>query len=201
MAVALLETSAFTADPMTRVTSLQIVGLTGPNASGKSEVAAHLGRRGFAYHSLSDVVREEAARRGLPAERVHLIATGNDLRRREGPATLALRIAGRLQGRDVVDSIRNPAEVTALRALPGFRLLGVDAPVEVRFERAQRRARAGDGDTLAEFTRREAQENTADPSAQQLQATLELADARLVNNGSLADLFHAVDDLLAVWSR
>jgi len=179
--------------------SLRIVGLTGPNASGKSEVAAHLGRRGFAYHSLSDVVREEAARRGLPPEREHLIKIGNDLRRGEGPATLARRIASRLQGRDVVDSIRNPAEVAALRALRGFKLLGVDAPVEVRFERARRRARAGDGDTLAEFTRREAQENTADPSAQQLQTTLALADARLVNGGSLDELFRQVDARLAEW--
>ena len=39
------------------------MGLTGPNASGKGEVALYLGGHGYSLHSLSDVVREEAVRR------------------------------------------------------------------------------------------------------------------------------------------
>jgi hypothetical protein len=54
---------------------------------------------GFAVHSLSDVVREEAAARGLPPERGHLIEVGNDLRRLFGPGALAERIVPRLAGR------------------------------------------------------------------------------------------------------
>ena len=69
-----------------------VIGLTGPNAAGKGEVAAHLATLGFDIHSLSDVVREEAARQGLPPDRVHLIRVGNELRRREGPGALAQRI-------------------------------------------------------------------------------------------------------------
>ena len=38
-----------------------VIGLTGPNAAGKGEVANHLEARGFRLHSLSDIVREEAA--------------------------------------------------------------------------------------------------------------------------------------------
>ena len=184
--------------PPRRETSLA-VGLTGPNAAGKSEVAAHLVRRGFTYHSLSDVVRAEADRRGLDPTRLHLIEIGNDLRRREGPASLAVRIRSRLGNRDVIDSIRNPAEVEKLRGLPDFHLLGVDAPVEVRFERSRRRGRLGDGDTLDEFRRREEIENTLDPAAQQLRATLELADAVLRNEGSLDELCGHVDRLLHDW--
>jgi dephospho-CoA kinase len=46
-----------------------VVGLTGANAAGKGEVALHLCDRGFRVHSLSDIVREEAERRGLAPER------------------------------------------------------------------------------------------------------------------------------------
>ena len=175
------------------------MGLTGPNAAGKSEVARHLVQRGFAYHSLSDIVREEADRLSLDHSRENLIRVGNDLRREGGPAVLARRIRSRLQGNSVIDSIRNPAEVKELRRDGRFRLLGVEAPIEVRFQRSQRRARIGDGDSLDEFRRREEMENTSDPAAQQLRATLALADARLSNGAGLEDLFRGVEEQLATW--
>ena len=156
-------------------------------------MAEHLARSGFALHSLSDVVREEAANRGLPPEREHLIRIGNLLREREGPGALASRILPRLGRRDVVDSIRNPAEVEVLRGLPHFVLLGIDASGEKRFERSLQRDRAGDPRTLAEFRRREEQENSSDPNAQQLQATFRLADRVLLNDGSLEHLQSAVE--------
>ena len=58
-----------------------VIGLTGPNASGKGEVGDYLAQRGFKLHSLSDIVREEAAAHGLAPEREHLIRIGNELRR------------------------------------------------------------------------------------------------------------------------
>lgn len=176
-----------------------VIGLTGPNASGKGEIAARLGSRGFTLHSLSDVVREEAARRGFPAEREFLIQVGNALRREGGPGVLAARILPRLQdgGRAVVDSIRNPAEVRVLReSLPRFVLLGVQAPLDTRYRRSLERARPGDPRTLEEFAAREAQENTADPTTQQLDETFRLADRVLDNTGDLARLAAALDRLL-----
>jgi len=116
-----------------------------------------------------------------------------------GPALRALRTRTRLGRRDVIDSIRNPAEVAELRKLEGFHLLGIDAPVKLRFERSQRRGRAGDGETLEEFRRREEEENSHDPAAQQLQATFALADVRAANNGTLEELRGQVDRLLERW--
>jgi dephospho-CoA kinase len=174
-----------------------VIGLTGPNAAGKGEVARYLATLGFQVHSLSDVVREEAARRRLPPEREHLIRIGNDLRRSGGPGALARQISARLGAKDVVDSIRNPAEVAVLREVPGFVLFGVTAPTRLRFERSVTRARAGDPQTLAEFEERERQENGAAPEAQQLDATFRLADRVLVNDGDLAGLSAQVERLLA----
>jgi len=173
-----------------------VIGLTGPNAAGKGEVAACLRDRGFTVHSLSDVVREEAAARGLPPEREHLIRIGNLLREEGGPGALARRILPRLGDRDVVDSIRTPGEVEVLRGLPRFVLVAVRAPLETRFHRALARGRPGDPRTLEEFEARERQENATDPFAQQLDATFRLADRVLDNATGLDELRRAVERLL-----
>jgi len=174
-----------------------VLGLTGPNAAGKGEVAALLQEWGFSCHSLSDVVREEALRRGRTVSRDDLIVTGNELRREGGPGALAERILPRLGNRDVVDSIRNPAEVAVLRRLPRFVLVGVDAPPEARFERA--RSRKGRGDAvsdLAAFLAKEAEEDSSEETNQRLSATFALRDRTLFNGGSLEDLREAVRALL-----
>jgi dephospho-CoA kinase len=173
-----------------------VLGVTGPNAAGKGEVSAYLKTLGFAVHSLSDIVREEAALRGLPPEREHLIRIGTLLREEGGPGVLAERLIPRLGARDVVDSIRHPAEVAALRRVNGFVLVGVDAPDQLRFARSRLRARPGDPESFAEFTARERQENSANPAGQQLRATFALADRVVFNNGDLRALQLAVDGLL-----
>jgi len=191
---------------------MSIVGLTGPNAAGKGEVANILRARGYSYHSLSDVVREEASLRGLDHTRENLIRVGNELRAAQGPGALAERIVAKIVGpagavpeergsgsspwlihvpagvNAIVDSIRNPAEVAVLRRLAGFLLVGVNAPIAVRFDRSRVRARAGDGTTLEEFARKESLENSTDAAAQQLTQTFMLADVVIDNSGTLSDL-------------
>jgi len=173
-----------------------VLGVTGPNAAGKGEVSEYLRTLGFAVHSLSDIVREEAAARGFPPEREHLIRIGTLLREQGGLGVLAERLLPRLEGWDVVDSIRNPAEVELLRHVPGFVLIGVDAPAELRFARSRLRARPGDPGSFAEFAARERQENSQNPAGQQLRATFVLADRVIDNNGDLDVLHLNVDDLL-----
>ncbi|GAB4222146.1 MAG: dephospho-CoA kinase [Acidobacteriota bacterium] len=176
-----------------------VIGLTGPNAAGKGEVARYLASRGFACHSLSDIVREQALAAGGDVSRESLIETGRRLRREGGPGILAEMLVPRLEGRAVVDSIRHPAEVAVLRRLPAFRLLGVDADVSVRFERARRRARAGDAPDLDGFRAQEALENRPDADSQQLAATLALADAVVRNEGTIDELIESVRAVLAGW--
>ncbi len=175
-----------------------IIGLTGPNAAGKGAAAEALKSLGFAYHSLSDAVREAAILRGRTTDRNDLILTGNELRREGGAGILAELTLPRLGERDIVDSIRNPAEVEVLRRLPGFLLLGVTALPEARFERARRRQGRGDAvASLRSFLDKEAEENTADPAAQQLSATFALADRVIHNDGSIDDLHQDIRELVA----
>ena len=68
-------------------------------------------------------------------------------------------------------------------------------------EEAERQTRQA-GEALDELIRRrEAQENTSDPTAQRLDATFRLADRILANDGDLVALYAAVDDLLAELER
>lgn len=173
-----------------------LLGLTGPNAAGKGEVARLLARRGWPVHSLSDVVRDEARARGLGVERIVLIEVGTDLRSRFGPGVLAERILEKVHGDAVIDSIRSPFEVEVLRRRPDFTLVGVDAPIAVRWRRAVERGREGDVPDFDTFVAREQLENRDHPNSQQLVRTLSLADLVVVNDGSLEQLEQAVDGVV-----
>ncbi len=130
-----------------------IIGLTGRNASGKTEVSEYLKSRGFEYHSLSDEIREEIRSRGQEITREVLICVGNELRAKFGPGVLAERVLLRLghERNYVVDSIRNPTEVQVLRRRKDFVLLGLEAEEQLRFERSRARAREGAARTLQQF--------------------------------------------------
>jgi dephospho-CoA kinase len=174
----------------------RLIGLTGPNGAGKGEVAAFFVSRGYSYRSLSDIIREKLASVGLPSGRDNLIAKGNELRRTGGPDVLARLTLRNIQGRTVIDSIRNPAEVECLRKEDGFILLAIDAPPALRFERVLRRGRDESAATLDDFIRKEVEEMGANPEAQQIHRCLEMADAVIMNDGALDDLHRRLEAFL-----
>ena len=175
-----------------------LIGLTGRNASGKGEVAKYLEQKSFYYCSLSDVIRDEIRRRGQPLTREALIQTGNELRQQFGPAVLAQRILEKIENdrNYVIDSIRNPKEVEALRAAKNFKLVVVTAPIEVRYERLTTRAREGDPITFERFAELEQREMQGDENSQNLLRVEAMADKEIRNDGSLEQLHKAVDGLV-----
>jgi dCMP deaminase len=176
-----------------------IIGLTGLNACGKGAVVEFLVSRGFEMFSLSDELRAEIRSRGLEVDRDRLILVGTEIRERFGPGVLAERVLGRMELHHnyVVDSIRNPAEVEALRRRKDFLLLVVEAEPERRFQRALLRNRESTPDSLERFLEQEGRElASANPSAQQLAATIRLADIRVDNNGTEVELHQRLTELL-----
>ena len=138
-----------------RSTKQIIIGLTGPNGAGKGEVANFLKSKGFAYYSLSDVIRDEATKRNLEHSRENLRIIGNELRESFGPSVLGKltleKIENQKVSRAVVDSIRNPEEIKQLKTNHAFFLLGVTSKIETRFERAMKRNRNENALNLEEF--------------------------------------------------
>ncbi|PWT93186.1 MAG: hypothetical protein C5B54_02270 [Acidobacteria bacterium] len=177
-----------------------IIGLTGKNAAGKGEVAAYLKDKSFYYYSLSDVIRDELNARNIAITRDSLIATGNELRQNFGNDVLARRILEKLDPNRnyVIDSIRNPAEITALRKSGRFALINVEAAAEARFQRIRARARENDPQTLAEFQKKEEAENRNDAlHKQSIEECQALADFTIVNDGTLAELHAKASTLVS----
>jgi len=179
-----------------------IIGLTGTNGAGKTVTADYLLTKGFEFHSLSDEIRRELERQGLEANRENLIETGNRLRREHGPAVLAERIKQRLRPdrHYVIDSIRSPYEVDALRATGDFRLLHLDAPRESRYERVVKRGGPRTPKSFEQFAEQEDRElKSDDPTKQQLVACYEKADETVDNADSIERLQGRIADIVTGW--
>ena len=100
----------------------QCVGLTGRMSSGKGEVVRILEKNNYKYISLSDMVREEAARAKKEITRSDMQNIGNRLRELRGPGILGKRVREKIENSDyekwVIDGIRHPSEIDAFCALP-----------------------------------------------------------------------------------
>ncbi|MBI3632154.1 MAG: AAA family ATPase [Candidatus Vogelbacteria bacterium] len=178
-----------------------VLGVTGTNASGKDTVADHLKQTyGFRTYSLSDEIRAELTKKGLPHTRENLIAAGNELRQKFLPNELAVRTLERIRGSAahniIITSIRNPAEIDEFkRNFPKFKMVFVDAPVELRFERARARGKIGEGNSLQTFKTLEEKELQGNKNEQQLLVCAERADFSLINDSTLEDLYNKIGKL------
>ena len=175
-----------------------LVGLTGRNASGKTTVVQWFAGRGIRTVSCSDSIRAWLAEQGIEESREALIEGGRELRRRGGSGILAEMLLEALGGEDaVIDSIRTPGEVEALRARDDFILIEVTAGADSRWARSQGRARPGDPADRATFVAQEESEEVAsDEAGQALVATAEMADLILINEGTVEGLHEDLENLL-----
>jgi len=177
-----------------------LVGLTGRNASGKSTFVEWFSAKGLRSVSCSDSIRSWLRDQGLETTRDALIEGGRQLRRRGGAGVLAEMLLEILDGEDaVVDSIRTPAEVKALRERGDFFLIEVRADQEARWERMNQRGRSGDPlDKEVFLKQEEAEASSKDEAGQALDATAEMADVTIDNDGTLEELEMKLEE---VWSN
>ena len=182
-----------------------IIGVTGSIGSGKNTIAEHLKEKGFSYCSLSDLLREEAQARGnTNFTRKDLQDLGDELRIRFGPSILAKRALEKASKdgaeKIVLNSIKNPAELSYLREQPNFYLLGLVVSQKVRFKRKLASGRSDDGDIKSweEFLRKDKREMESDQKAlgQQADFCLKHADFIIENTGTIEELFGEVEKIL-----
>jgi dephospho-CoA kinase len=179
---------------------LKIVGFVGMPGSGKS-VAADVAREmNIPVVVMGDVIREEAARRGLPPTDRNLGAVGNDLRDKEGPDAIAARCLAKIRETKVpvvvVEGIRSKTEVDLFRkSSNGFQLIEVFVPDEVRLARIRSRGRSDDAnqsDLAAAVADRDARE-----LGWGMGEAIRAADLRIENAGSVAEFMGKVREVLA----
>jgi dCMP deaminase len=178
-----------------------IIGVTGSYGAGKDSVADILQGMNFSHVSFSDLLREELKRRKQKITRDRLIAVGNELRSKNGPAVLAKIALEKVEDGEnfVFTSIRNPYEVELLNKRDDFVMVKVTAPDAVRLKRLVARNREEDPKTVKQLREKEAKENSSDPNAQQLQTVARMARITLVNDSTLEKLETKVVKLVKDW--
>lgn len=173
---------------------LNIIGVVGQPLSGKDSVARILAERGYAHVSTGDLLRAYMQEVGLGEPTRPLTrSTANALRAEHGPDYLVHLALEKHPDHVVVGGIRTVPEAEALKAAGG-RIVWVEAPQPLRFERLSVRNRTGDDVTIEEFQAQEAAETvSANPNEQNVGALEALADVTVVNDGDLAALTTAVE--------
>ena len=174
-----------------------LIGLTGRNASGKSTIVNWFSKKGLETSSCSDSIRASRVGSIFCSASHALIEGGRELRRKGGAGILAEMLLEILDGKDaVVDSIRTPGEVESLRKRDDFILIEVRANTETRWKRLQSRARTGDPLDKETFLKQERAEVEAkDDAGQALNATAELADLVILNDGTEKELLDDLEEL------
>lgn len=171
-----------------------IVGVTGTIGAGKDTVAKYFEEvLGFTHHSLSEILHDEADRRGMEQTRDTWFKLGNEIRAEFGTGELARRLVEKVNKEKaekvILTSIRTPGEVEVIReAWSNFYFLGVDAPIELRYERVQGRGNLADDVTLDKFRAQEGREFATEGSGQQLGNTMAMADIIVQNEGTIEEL-------------
>lgn len=172
------------------------IGLSGTNGAGKDTVAGLLAaEHGFLFISVTEALRDELRRRGLPVDREHLRALSAEWRREFGLGVLVDRAVQRYDKLPigaykglVIASLRNPAEADRVHELGGV-VAWIDADPKVRFARiranAASRDRAGEDDkTFEQFLAEEKAEmyRSGDEATLDMSGVKALADMTLMND-------------------
>lgn len=149
--------------------NITFIGLAGTNGSGKDTVGLILAEKfGYLFIPVTELLRNEARRRGLPIEREFLRPISAEWRRELGLGVLVDKaIAEYEKDADkytgvVISSLRNPGEADRIHEFGGT-MVWLDACPQVRYDRVQANAvvrnRAGeDNKTFEQFLAEEEDE-------------------------------------------
>lgn len=177
-----------------------IIGLTSPNCAGKGEVARWLVEEyGFLHLSVRELLEEKLGERGRVNDRNAMRLLANELRAQHGHDYFVRVLCERACAQPrpvVVESIRNPSEVRALRHC-GARLFAVNADLRVRYERASKRGSSTDRVSFQEFcTQDDAEMFSVNPHEQSVGGCVRSADVLFTNNGTVEELQAQIDAVM-----
>lgn len=177
---------------------MKIIGVGGTDGSGKDTIGNVLAEKyGWLFVSVTDILRDEAKRRGLTLSRQVLRQISAEWRRELGLGVLVDKAVDAYKSSEkeytglVMASLRNPGEADRIHELGGT-MVWVDADPKVRYERIMTRKRGTEDEvTYEQFMA----EEKAQSSHSGDEATLSLSDVKakcdisLENNGNDIEAF------------
>ena len=140
-----------------------VVGLAGMPGAGKSVVVSVAKEMTYGVVVMGDVVREEAANRGLELNPENLGKIMLELRRKEGENVIAKRCIPKIislkESKVIVDGVRSLSEVEEFKKhFPSFTLIAIHSSPETRFKRLYHRQRSDDPKNWEIFHERDMRE-------------------------------------------
>ncbi len=189
---------------LSRLECIMLLGVTGRNAAGKTTIVEWFVNQGWDGCSCSDAIRHWLRENGQEITRENLTQGGRTLRSQGGAGILAEMLLDRMDSEQntIIDSIRTPDEVYALRSRDDFLLIEVNVPLDLRWKRMQERARDGDPVDYEFFLKQEDAEAIAeDSSGQALIATANLSDIVISNDGTLSELYESLEILTSTFNQ
>lgn len=166
----------------------QALCVTGMPGCGKEEFLQIAAKAGHEVIRMGDLIRKEAARRGLPAGDDAVGGMADEERRKHGPDIWARRTLEHLREEGIViDGLRSLNELAVFREAfeDRLRVVAVFASPETRARRIVRRGRPDDVVTKEDLRVRDEREMRWG-----LGNVIAMADFMIINEGSLDD-FHA----------
>lgn len=178
----------------------KIIGIAGTNGAGKDTLGELLAERcGYKFVSVSDILRAELTKQGVPHEREHLSNLSTKWAREHGPGVLSVKTIEAYVEEEkaegykglAIGSIRRPAEAHAVQQEGGV-VLWIDADQKTRYDRisAGARNRATDNLSFTEWAAEEDREmnpKTDDPNVLNMAATRDACDHIVMNDFATQD--------------
>lgn len=185
---------------------MKLIGLSGTNGSGKDTVGAFLAESfGYCFISVTNTLRGEVTRRGLPIQRENTRMVSTEWRKEFGLAVLVDKALEEFSKDTasykglVISSLRNPGEADRIHELGGI-VVWVDADSKIRYERVVKRLRSTDDQkTYEQFRGEEKAEIThsGDATTLNMSAVKLKSDIFLENSGdSIAKFKEKVEQSL-----
>lgn len=176
-----------------------IIGLVGEIASGKDTAADYLVETyGAKSISFSQPLREILDILYQPQNRANMAGLGDTLRGQFGQDLLSKVIAMKTKASKdkiiVLPNVRLESDIVYLKKLPGFVLAAIETQAETRFKRLTSRGQNTDDKTKtwAEF-----QKDAKLYTEKHIRSLMKSCRFQLDNNGSKAELYAQLDQLIA----
>ena len=173
----------------------KVIGICGAISSGKDTAGEHIsGKLNIPIFECSRPVIEEVKRRGLELTRKNMMLVGRDLAEGKKGAFPMKLFLDQIKDRGVVTGIRDPENIIYLRKNAKLIFIGVEANSNLRYERAKKRNKLPEAQTLEEFEKHEEYERQN--STMDVLACLKMVDYMIKNNSSLDDFKQEINEIL-----
>ncbi len=174
-----------------------VIGVIGPKASGKETIAKYIADKfGGNLHSHSEILTDVLDVLGIEHSReneMKLVA----FRKHFGPNILTNALNKKIKEENsklqVVTGIRFQSELDNIRSYPNNKLIYIDAPIELRYERQKQRTQKADDQTMS-FERFKEIENFETEVG--IRALGEQVDFKVFNDGDQEKLDQQLDGIM-----